>query len=321
MNFLVTGGCGYIGSVFVEVATAAGHRCLVVDRLPALGSFATPHSSVRCLQFYLGKDQIQGELIASVKAFQPHSVHHFAAISTVAGVAPSAYQENIASTRALLDLLGASALQVPIIFASTCAVFGNAASNSDIDSPHAPVSEYGRSKSQCEDLLRTSSNPTAIMRYTNVGGATKQHGEQRQTETHLIPNLIDAALHAQPVTVFGQGLPTRDGTYERDYVHVLDIVNAHLLASAAFDSSILATGCHAFHLGSGKTHSNLEVARQVERICDTKLEIRHVAARAGDALSVSLDYQQAHAVLGYHPQHPTLDEIIRSTYLYRRCKN
>ena len=321
MNFLVTGGCGYIGSVFVEVAIAAGHRCLVIDRLPALATFSPSTSEMQHLQFYLGVDPIDNKIIKRIKDFHPHSVHHFAAISTVTGITPSAYQENIASTKALLTLLAKSTPQATLIFASTCAVFGNAASESSINSPHTPVSEYGHSKSQCEALLRDCAQAVAIMRYTNVGGATKQHGEQRAVETHLIPNLVDAALHDQTITIFGQGLPTRDGTCERDYVHVLDVVNAHLLASTAFNTKTLATHCHAFHLGNGKTYSNLAVARSVEQICNTTLKLRLVAARPGDAISVSLDYQQAQTHLGYRPQYPTLDSIIHSTYSYRRCKN
>ncbi|MDE3270331.1 MAG: NAD-dependent epimerase/dehydratase family protein [Pseudomonadota bacterium] len=317
MNFLVTGGSGYIGSVFVEVATAAGHRCLVIDRLPALTSL--PSTAAQHQQFYLGTDPLTAELVARVKEFQPHAVHHFAAISAVVGVAATAYQENITSTEALLTILATAAPNATLIFASTCAVFGNAASVSDINSPHAPVSEYGRSKSQCEELLQASSQPLVIMRYTNVGGATVQHGEQRQHETHLIPNLIDAALHDQPVTVFGQGLATRDGTYERDYVHVLDIVNAHLLASA--NCADRQGKQHTFHLGNGTPHSNLEVVRSVERVCATTLKVRRAPSRPGDALAVSLDHHHAHTMLGFHPQYPQLDAIVHSTYLYRRCRN
>ena len=248
-----------------------------------------------------------------IKTFQPDVVHHFAALSVVGGMPVEVFTENTAGTKALITALLQSKPQTGIVFASSCAVYGNYAGTCDEETEHTPVSAYGKSKSDCEQLLRASTLPTVILRYSNVGGATQANGERREQETHLIPNLIDASLQNKPAVLHGQGLPTIDGTNERDYVHVRDVVNMHLNISNDIQAK-----CQVFNLCSGHTRSNLEVVKEVELVCGKNIELQWGKARVGDAITISLSNNKIHKYLGHAPSNSSLQKIISSAYPFRR---
>ena len=307
MKFLVTGGLGYVGSVFAELATKAGHQCLVIDRDQSKKDFFARTEVVIA-------DITDADAVSRMVAkYKPHIVHHFAAISTVGGHPDSIFAENVITTYNLLTAIKDRSPQTGFVFASSCAVYGNQ-NHTGIcfeDTPLRPVSSYERSKLECERVIADFSTRfalnTMILRYSNVGGA----GELRKKETHLIPNLILAAINEEPVTLFGKGLPTKDGSYVRDYVHVQDIVETHLLASTHL-SEKKQNRC--YNLGASTSHSNLEVVAEVELVSGKKLQLEQVATRKGDPVAIYLDNNRARHELGFVPRHSSLKEIVTNTW-------
>ena len=305
MKFLITGGLGYVGSVFTELATGAGHRCLVVDRDQSKKDFFAQTDVVIA-------DITNAHTVAKIVAeYRPHVVHHFAAISTVGGHRDNVFAENVITTRNLLMAIKDRSPQTGFVFASSCAVYGNHMGVCLEDSPLHPVSAYGRSKLECERVIadfstRFSLN-TMILRYSNIGGAY----ELRKKETHLIPNLILAAINDKPITLFGKGLPTKDGSYVRDYVHVRDIVETHLLVNTRLSEKKQS---RCYNLGAGTSHSNLEVVEEVTRVSGKKLQLEQVTTREGDPVAIYLDNNRARHELGFVPRHSELKEIVASTY-------
>ena len=309
MRILVPGGAGYIGSHTVRTLIRHGHDVVVYD------NFSTGHR-----EFADGIETIDGDIGDRTKLSLilrgVDAVMHFAAYSRVGeSIAnPEKYFEN--NLRSGLALLGAVLeAQTPyFILSSTCAVYGVPASVPiDEDSPRAPINPYGVSKLALEQALeayRTAYGLRYInLRYFNAAGAdeSSEIGELHQPETHLIPCALEAAagLRSQ-IEVYGLDYPTADGTCVRDYVHVSDLAEAHLLAL-----EYLADGGQpgSINLGGGRGHSVLEVLSAVEAVTGSTLNKQSCPRRPGDPPVLVADPQHALQLLDWRPQRSLLDMV------------
>ncbi len=316
---LVTGGLGFIGSVYVACAVRAGRHCIVVDRDSSKKNLlrALPRVEV-IIADLLSRERIT----ALVAQYQPQIVHHFAAHSAVGAVPETTFAENVTMTANLLAALQAGRSDVGLVFASSCSVYGDGEGVSDETTTLHPISAYARSKVACERLLRDAVRNTQLaavsLRYANVAGAIEGYGEQfSSATTRLIPKLIAAARHNEVATIFGYDFSTPDGTCRRDYVHVRDVVAAHERAAVRLQPG----RCMSFNICAGTSHSNLEVVRAVEQISGRHLRIKMAARRKGDPAAVQLSKAKAARTLGFVAQHSELATIIGDTHrwLNRLC--
>jgi UDP-glucose 4-epimerase len=315
MAILVTGGAGYIGSVMVEQLVGAGESVVVLDDVSRGHRGAVDES----VPFYEGRTGDR-ELVARV--CREHGVEeciHFAALAYVGESVtdPRLYfEKNVADGIALLDaLLAAGARR--FVFSSTCATYGEPV-RVPIDEAHpqAPTNPYGWSKLFMEKILESYDRAYGLkfvaLRYFNASGATARHGEDHSPESHLIPNVLSAALGRLPqVSVFGGDYPTPDGTAIRDYIHVADLCAAHTLAL----EHLRGGGPSDFiNLGNGQGYSVLEVVETARRVTGREIKTRTEPRRAGDPSRLVADASKARAVLGWRTQYPELETIIRTAW-------
>jgi UDP-glucose 4-epimerase len=314
---LVTGAAGYIGSVCCERLVERGYRVIGFDNL----SEGEREAVIPEAEFVLG-DIGDGERLQEV--FSRHSVDavmHFAAKAAIEESMrnPSAiYLNNVAGTLTLLDAMRAVGIK-KLIFSSTAAVYGTP----DIvpileDHPHRPINPYGESKLAIERMLPWYRSAyglqTAVFRYFNVAGATERCGEMRHTETHLIPLLMDAALGAIPVfKMFGTDYPTPDGTCVRDYVHVLDIVDAHMRALEQIDR----VNGEAFNLGTGDGFSVKQMYDAACKITGKTIPLQVAARRPGDPATLVADSGKARKMLSWSPANSTMDRMFQSAFAWK----
>ncbi|HEY4254843.1 MAG TPA: UDP-glucose 4-epimerase GalE, partial [Chlamydiales bacterium] len=235
---LVTGGAGYIGSHTCKALAAAGFLPIAYDNLSTGHAYA-----VKWGPFVQGDLFDQAKLLETFEAFQPQAVLHFAASALVIESMHHPelyYRNNVAGTLSLLEAMRKKGLS-KLVFSSTCATYGNPVELPLTEEhPQAPINPYGRSKLMIEQMLSDFSKAyglkTAILRYFNAAGADAETeiGENHTPETHLIPSIIQAALgQKKEVVVYGTQFPTRDGSAIRDYIHVTDLADAHVLALKA----------------------------------------------------------------------------------------
>lgn len=315
---LVTGGAGYIGSVTVELLRKRGESVIVLDNLSRGHREAVP----RDVPFYEGDI---GDLELVGRIAREHDVEaciHFAALAYVGESVehPGRYFENnVIQTIALLGVLLKSGLR-HIVFSSTCATYGEPQQIPISEQhPQEPTNPYGVSKLTVEKLLsgyeRNFEMKFVALRYFNAAGATETLGEDHEPETHLIPNVLEVAQGRAPfVSVFGNNYSTPDGTAIRDYVHVADLGNAHILAL----NYLRAAGKSEFiNLGSGQGNSVMEVIEAARQVTQKPIPIKIEPPRAGDPSRLVADADKAHRVLGWRPEHPELAEIIRSDWEWR----
>lgn len=315
MKLLITGGAGYIGGVAAEQAAAAGHDVVVLDNLSraraAAVSAGYPFACVDLLD-------ADGTLDI-VRTHRPDAVLHFAALAVVPESVrrPAEYfRNNVVGSLNLLEairIVGVGA----IVFSSTAAVYGEpAALPIREDAPLLPVNPYGRSKLMVEQMLETYEAAYglryAALRYFNVAGATEARGEDHEPETHVIPLALATAAGRRPeFAVFGSDYPTPDGTAIRDYVHVVDLVDAHL---AALERLMAGEPLGAINLGTKAGFSVRQVVEGVERVTGRALPVRSEARRAGDPPILVADSARAHERLRWTPRRSTLDEMIGSAW-------
>lgn len=313
MKVLVTGGAGYIGSVAVERLLDRGHDVTVLDSLWRGHAAAVP-AAARLIQIDLRDAAATKEAIGRSGA---EAVLHFAAATLVPESVeqPADYfaANTVGSHNVLVAMKNAGIDK--FVFSSTAAVYG--APETDLireSDPVRPINPYGMSKLFVEQMLPTYEHAYGlkyvIFRYFNVAGATAVHGEDHMPETHVIPVALQTLLGKRPVfKVFGTDYPTHDGTAIRDYIHVVDLVDAHLLALEQLDRTL-----GTFNLGTRGGFTVRQIAAAVEHVTDQTLPMEESPRRAGDPPVLIADSTRARTELGWTPSHSTLEEMIGSAW-------
>ena len=319
MSILVTGGAGYIGSVTVERLIVKGESVVVLDDL-ARGHRSAVDPDV---PFYQGRvgDRPLVTRIAAEHALE--ACIHFAALAYVGEsvLEPAKYFENnVEQGVALMGALREAGVR-RVVFSSTCATYGETKQIPIPESsPQSPVNPYGWSKLFLERLLDSYDRAYGLkfvsLRYFNAAGATERRGEHHDPETHLVPNVLAAAAgEKREVPVFGNNYPTPDGTPIRDYVHVADLADAHVLAL----EHLRRGGDSVFlNLGTGRGYSVLEVIECARNVTGRPIAMRTEAPRAGDPARLVADAARAQGVLGWKPATSDLPSILRSQWEWRQ---
>jgi UDP-glucose-4-epimerase GalE len=321
MRVLVTGGAGYVGSVSVEALVAAGHEVVVLDDL-STGQATADLSGARLVHGTYADRSAVAELLRESRAA---AVLHCAARSLVGeSIADPAryYQANVVGGLALLDAMRDAGVN-RLVISSTAAVYGIPDSVPIPETaPLVPINPYGESKRTLETAAAWYGSAYGLrsvsLRYFNVAGASERNGEQHNPETHLIPNILGAAETGQPVSLFGDDYPTPDGTAIRDYLHVLDLAEAHLTALlATADDDPRTDRALVVNLGSGTGASVREVFDAAERVVQRSIPHTMGPRRAGDPPSLVASIDRAADVLGWRPKHSGLVDVIGSAWAFR----
>jgi len=319
MNVLVTGGAGYIGSVTVEALSARGHQVVVLDDLSTGHRGAVPDG----VPFVHGDIADADMVTHAVVEHRVEAVVHFAAASLVAEsmADPTKYfRANTAGTLILLDTLARLDVR-RFVLSSTAAVYGTPDTVPiPEDAPLEPESVYGESKLMIERALgwlaRTAGFGSVALRYFNAAGASATHGEDHRPESHLVPLVLQVAAGRRPaLQVYGDDYPTPDGTAVRDYVHVLDLAEAHVLAL----ESLRAGEADAVNLGTGRGYSVREVIDACRRVTGRVVATEAAPRRAGDPPRLVADARRARQLLGWTAKHPDLDTIVASAWTWMQA--
>ncbi len=312
MTILVTGGAGYIGSAMVERLRAEGMDVVVVDNLSRGHRDAVP-SEVPLLVGDVSDEAFVSSVFAEREI---QAVFHFAAESLVGESMenPGKYfRNNVGGVLTLLQAMSAQGVR-RFVLSSTAATYGDPDTVPIVETaPNAPTNPYGQSKIMCEQLLRWFGEIHGIrwtaLRYFNAAGATASCGEDHDPETHLIPLALDAAYGRRgALKVFGNDYPTPDGTCVRDYIHIADLAEAHLLALRYLETEEFGI----FNLGNGKGFSVLEVLDVAGRVAGKPVPFEHAPRRPGDPPTLVASSEKARKVLGWEPKYATLESIVES---------
>ena len=317
----MTGGAGYVGSVSVEAFLAAGHDVVVLDDLTTGHRAAVPAGATLREGTYADQDATAGLL----SEHRIEAILHCAARSLVGEsiAEPSKYyRDNVAGGVALLEAARATGVE-RIVFSSTAAVYGIPdATPIPEDAPLRPINPYGESKRTFEGALgwygRAYGLRSVSLRYFNVAGATETLGEDHRPETHLIPKVLAAAKGTDDLTIFGDDYPTPDGTCLRDYIHVADLADAHLRALEATAPGDSRTDQPLVcNLGNGGGFSIREVVKAAEVVVGAPIPVRVGPRRAGDPPVLVARSTRAAEVLGWRPEHPSLESMVGSAWTWR----
>jgi UDP-glucose 4-epimerase len=317
MKILVTGAAGYIGSVVTEQLLGEGYDVVALDNLQQ-GHRQALSPGAQFVHIDLNNSATLDDIFDHLHI---GAVMHFAANSLVGEsmTNPQKYfQNNIVCGLNLLNSMMKHQIN-KLVFSSSAAVYGTPTSTPITeDMPLAPVNPYGESKVIFEKILKwygAAYGLNAIsLRYFNAAGATSVCGEHHEPETHLIPNVLKVALgKVKQVPVFGNDYDTADGTCIRDYVHVIDIADAHLKALGRIDGA----GVRTYNLGSENGYSVLEVIKATERVTGINIPIAFQPPRDGDPPVLVASSQLARKELGWSPRHDKLEDIIRSAWQWQ----
>ncbi len=307
MKILVTGAAGFIGSTTAELLLAGGHEVVALDNL-VNGRVENVPSDATFVEGDCGDD----ELVSSLGTFD--ACAHFAGrIEPAESVKfPEVFfDNNVASSFRLLDVLVKSGVE-RFVFSSSCAVYGNQERMPiDEDRPTQPLSPYGQSKRMVEEglhwLAESGRIRSASLRYFNAAGGTTAHPERHRPEIHLIPIALDVAMGRRDyLEMYGTDYPTPDGTCIRDYIHVSDLAQAHVLAITALE----ANSELIVNLGSGVGSSNRQVVEMVQKVTGKEIEVRYCDRRPGDPATAIASNEYARDVLGWKLEHSDLEEIV-----------
>jgi UDP-glucose-4-epimerase GalE len=315
-TILVAGGAGYIGSHCLWLLRQRGYHAIAFDNL------SEGHRAA-----VLGAPLIEGDLadrafvVKTLREQKVDAVFHFAASCYVGeSVTDPAkyYANNVATTLTLLEAMREAGVKT-FIFSSTCATYGEPVQDRmDESHPQQPINPYGWTKLMVERMLADYSRAYGFqyvaLRYFNAAGAHPDGtiGEDHDPETHLIPLVIRAGQGLNPnLKVFGDDYPTPDGTCIRDYIHILDLAEAHLLGLEYLRKGGPST---AFNLGNGAGYSVLEVIRACEKVMGKKVPYQMVGRRAGDPARLVGDARKAHSTLGWTQRFGDLSTIIQSAW-------
>lgn len=315
MKILVTGGAGYIGSVTTERLLDAGHDVVVFDNLERGHREAVDPRA----ELIVGDLRVAPDIASAVRDVRPDAVMHFAAYALVGESMqdPQKYFiNNVVGGLYLLDAMLSSGVR-KIVFSSTCATYGLPTKLPITEEERQqPTNPYGESKLMLEKALEWARRRYGIepvyLRYFNAAGATEKYGEDHDPETHLIPNVLRAALGVTPfVEVFGNDYDTPDGTCIRDYIHIVDLAEAHLLA--------LRPGVMgAFNLGNGEGYSVKQVIEVARSVTGREIPVRISPRRPGDPPRLVASARKAMAELGWKPRFPDLREIVAHAWQWHQ---
>ncbi len=320
MNILVTGGAGYIGSATAAALLDAGHSVTVFDNL-SLGYRAAIPSRAQFIWGDIG-DRLALKDVFEQSASSPFdAVLHFAALA-LAGESmqqPALYfRSNVAHSGNVIEAAAAAGCH-KFVLSSTAAVYASNNEPLTEASPLGPVNVYGETKLMVEGMLRwfqkTQGLHYAALRYFNASGALPQRGEAHQPETHLIPRILQVALgQSENVEVFGDDYPTPDGTCIRDYIHIADLAQAHVLAVEALsDQNALI-----YNLGTGSGYSNQEIIEMAREVTGHPIPSSAAPRRAGDATRLVAAPDKIRAELGWDLQHSSLRNILQTSWEWHR---
>jgi UDP-glucose-4-epimerase GalE len=316
-RILVTGGAGYIGSHTVRLLLEQGHDVTVVDNLSKGHRHNVPEG--RLYEMDIADTEALARLIRKRRC---EAVIHFAAFIAVGESMrePGRYfTNNVGGSLALLEAMAQAGVK-HLVFSSTAAVYGNPHTSPILESfPIQPVNPYGESKVIVETLLgwydRIHQIHSVCLRYFNASGAAPdgQLGEEHEPETHLLPLVLRAVKTGEPFTVFGNDYPTPDGTCIRDYVHVNDLAQAHILAV-----EYLAGGgaSEQFNVGTGTGHTVMEMIRVVEEVTGKKVPWKPGPRRDGDPPALVASSEKLRSRLGWAPQYADLRTIVEHAWKF-----
>lgn len=319
-HILVTGGAGYVGSHACKALAAAGYLPVTYD------SLVTGHQeAVLWGPFVLGDILDKAALDDAVAQWKPVAIMHFAAFAYVGQSVMDPgkyYRNNVVGSLNLLEVMRDRAIS-KLVFSSTCATYGIPRQIPiREDHPQNPISPYGASKLMIERVLSdfavAHSIQTISLRYFNAAGADldAEIGEDHQPETHLIPLVLDAASGAKDaITILGDDYDTVDGTCVRDYVHVADLADAHVLSLRALESGGTST---AYNVGNGRGYSVREVISSARKITGREIDVRIGNRRSGDPAILVSDAARISRELGWHPTRSDLDVMLETAWRWHR---
>jgi UDP-glucose 4-epimerase len=318
VKLLVTGGAGYIGSIVASHLLRAGNEVVVLDNLDRGHREAVPEGARLVVCDLLNREDVEAALADGFDG-----VLHFAALALVSESVshPERYwRTNVAGTLNLLEAMRDADVG-RLVFSSTCAVYGQPDEVPIAESaPPRPINSYGASKLAVDEMIghfcRAHGLGAVSLRYFNVAGANGELGEDHEPETHLIPNILRAAMGHNPyVEIYGTDYPTPDGTAIRDYIHIDDLAEAHLLALEATRG-----GEHQiFNLGNGSGFSVREVIAAVQSATGAEIPTREAARRPGDPPMLVAASDRIRSELGWEPSKAGLEQIVADAWAFARA--
>ena len=323
MKYLITGGAGYIGSFMVKRLLERGDEVVVIDSLERGHEEAVEKSA----KLYTGT-LLNREFIAKVFSENKFDgVIHFAGFISMSESMENPYvyfQNNVFSSLNLIEEMVKTNTN-NLIFSSSAGVYGNPV---QIPIPEIsatnPTNPYGESKLMVEKIMnwygKTKKLSTVSLRYFNASGASLDGsmGEGHTPETHIIPNIIKSLLENKSFSLFGTDYKTKDGTCVRDYIHVLDLVEAHVLA---LEKLIRQPGNYVYNVGTGNGFSNKEIVQMVEKVSGQKINIQNAPRRPGDADELIADASKIRSELGFNPKYSDLETIVKSAWQWHNKKS
>jgi UDP-glucose 4-epimerase len=320
MKILVTGGAGYIGGTVTRLLLAGGHSATVFDNLCHCKRIAVANGA----EFVEGDLADRALVVKTLEAGRFDGVMHFAALSEVGESMkrPEIYfRNNTASTLSLLEAMLATGHD-RLVFSSTAACYGEPETTPILeDAKLKPTNPYGESKLQVEQMLGWMNVSRGLryasLRYFNVAGAIEGYGEAHEPESHLIPLILDVALGRRAsIKIFGRDYPTKDGTCVRDYIHVRDLAEAHLLALGALEEKSRVI----YNIGNGQGFTVLEVIEAVRRVTGRPIAVEECERRPGDPAVLVASSEKIKLELGWQPKFAELDKIVASAWEWHQLR-
>ncbi|MCK6539691.1 MAG: UDP-glucose 4-epimerase GalE [Anaerolineales bacterium] len=317
MKILVTGGAGYIGSAMAETLLKAGYSVAVYDSL-VTGYRAAVPAEAKFIEADLSDSHALAETLTKEKF---DAVMHFAAYIEAGESMKDPgrfYHNNVANSFALMETAVRAGVK-RLVLSSTAAVYQSSDEPLTEESPLGPTNVYGHTKLMIEEALdwyrQIHGLRYAALRYFNAAGAMPGRGEAHQPESHLIPRVLQVPLgHAEAASIYGTDYPTPDGTCIRDYIHITDLVAAHLLAL----DGLRERDRLIYNLGSGNGYSVREVIETARQVTGQRIPVKELPRRPGDSARLVASSERIKRELGWKPQHDDLHEIIASAWAWHK---